>query len=59
MQKIENFCELEEPLWSAVAMRATHESYIDLEDEQNSRINIERWVTGTKYYVECDSWVRM
>ena len=44
MQKITNISEIEEPLWSAVAMRATYESYIDEDDPENANIKIDRWI---------------
>ena len=43
MQRIQEIAELEEPLWSAVAMRATYESYVDTLDPEMANVKVERW----------------
>ena len=46
------------PIRSAITSRATYESYVDLDDPDNANLQIERWVSGSRF-VECDIWIRL
>ena len=57
MQQIQNLSEVEGQLKSYVTSSASYESYVDLDDPEHADVQIERWVSPTRF-VECDIRIR-